>query len=415
MSDTLAATNVVAMEPRPSRIEPTSSRGFWARVLYDTFGKVGAKLGLVWVFALIVLAVLAPFMANSRPLLMRTAATGAWSSPLFQNLTWADLSIFTMASGLLAMFCVRKLRTPKFVFCLLIGVSVVGVAAALTLRPDRVNNFSRWRAMEASGQITNVIRVPIPYSPTDYARDTRDPNDPTRPVESPHAPTVNHWLGTERDGADLLSQMIHASRIALSIGIISTAISIAIGVTIGGLMGYYAGSVDLFGMRFIEIFEAVPRLVLLLAVAAIIGPNLYLLITVIGLLSWTGDARFIRAEFLRLRNLDFVQAAVALGLPRRTILFKHMLVNGFTPILVGASFSVASAILLESVLSFLGLGDADRPSWGLLLNQARSGGSKFYWWIAIFPGLAIFLTVFSYNLIGEAMRDALDPKLKKRD
>jgi len=149
--------------------------------------------------------------------------------------------------------------------------------------------------------------------------------------------------------------------------------------------------------------------------AALFGPDLYLLMVVIGLTGWTGDARFIRAEFLRLRNQDFVQAATAAGLPLRSVLFRHMLPNGITPVLVSTSFGVASAILLESTLSFLGLGDPDRPSWGQLLNQARSAGAAITWWIALFPGLAIFLTVFGYNLIGEALRDALDPKLLKRE
>jgi peptide/nickel transport system permease protein len=136
---------------------------------------------------------------------------------------------------------------------------------------------------------------------------------------------------------------------------------------------------------------------------------------IIGLTSWTSDARFIRAEFLRLRNQDFVQAARAAGLPLRSVIFRHMLPNGIAPVLVAASFGVASAILTESVLSFLGLGLVQEPSWGGMLNQARGAGGNFSWWIAVFPGTAIFLTVFAYNLIGEALRDALDPKLRKFD
>jgi peptide/nickel transport system permease protein len=140
------------------------------------------------------------------------------------------------------------------------------------------------------------------------------------------------------------------------------------------------------------------------------------MMVVIGLVSWTGNARYIRAEFLKLRKLDFVQAGVAAGLPLRSILFRHMLPNGIAPVLVNASFGIAGAILLESTLSFLGLGlGPEDPSWGQLLNQARSGGTGFNWWIATFPGMAIFLTVFAYILIGEAMRDALDPRLLKRE
>jgi peptide/nickel transport system permease protein len=138
------------------------------------------------------------------------------------------------------------------------------------------------------------------------------------------------------------------------------------------------------------------------------------MMAIIGLVNWTNDARFIRAEFLRLRRQDFVQAAIASGLPRRSIIFRHMLPNGITPVLVNMPFEIAAAILYESTLSFLGLGLVDEPSWGQLLNQARSGGEGLVWWIATTPGLAIFLTVLSYNLIGEAVRDALDPKLRKR-
>jgi peptide/nickel transport system permease protein len=210
--------------------------------------------------------------------------------------------------------------------------------------------------------------------------------------------------------------MMYACRVALTIGLISTGIAVAIGVFVGGLMGYFAGVFDLLMMRLIEILEAIPRLILLLIVTVFFGRSLYLMMTVIGLIAWTADARFIRAEFLRLRNLDFVAAAKALGLPLRSIIFRHMLPNGIAPVLVNASFGVAGAILLESTLSFLGLGlGAEDPSWGQLLNQARSGGTGFNWWIAVFPGLAIFFTVFSYVMIGEAMRDALDPKLRKRE
>jgi peptide/nickel transport system permease protein len=223
-------------------------------------------------------------------------------------------------------------------------------------------------------------------------------------------------MGTTIYGEDMLSRMIHASRVALTIGIIATSISVIIGVVAGGLMGYFAGWVDLLGMRLTEIIETIPRLILLLIITVSFGRSIYLMMTVIGLVSWTANARFIRAEFLRLRKLDFVQAGIAAGLPLRSILFRHMLPNGIAPVLVESSFSIAGAILLESTLSFLGLGLApEDPSWGQLLNQARSGGTGFNWWIATFPGAAIFLTVFAYILVGEAMRDALDPKLRKQE
>jgi peptide/nickel transport system permease protein len=205
--------------------------------------------------------------------------------------------------------------------------------------------------------------------------------------------------------------MIHACRIAMSIGFISTGIAIMIGIVIGGIMGYFVGWTDLLGMRAIEIFEAIPTLFLLIAIVAFFGRNLYIMMAIIGLTSWTPDARFVRAEFLRLRNQDFVQAAIASGLPLPSILFRHMLPNGISPLIVSASFGIASAILAESTLSFFGLGLIDEPSWGQMLEQSLGVAGTFTWWIAVFPGLAIFLTVFAYNLIGESLRDALDPRL----
>jgi peptide/nickel transport system permease protein len=178
-------------------------------------------------------------------------------------------------------------------------------------------------------------------------------------------------------------------------------------------MGFFVGYLDLIGMRLVEIFGSVPTLYLLLAFVAFFPRNLYLMMVIIGFTGWVDNARFVRAEFLRLRNQDFVHAARAAGLPLRSILFRHMLPNAMAPLLVSASFGIAQAILIEATLSYLGLGLVDDPSWGQLLNQAVSEAGVFSWWLATFPGLAIFLTVFSYNLIGEAVRDALDPKLKR--
>ena len=206
--------------------------------------------------------------------------------------------------------------------------------------------------------------------------------------------------------------MIHASRIALGIGFVATGIAMFIGVIIGGLMGYFSGKIDMLGMRVVEIFEAIPTLFLLLTFVAFFGRSLYIMMVIIGVTSWPGFARYIRAEFLRLRTQDFVQAAIACGLPLHSILFRHMLPNGIAPLLVAASFGIASAILAEATLSFLGLGLVGDPSWGQMLNQAVRS-SNFNWWMAAFPGGAIFLTVFAYNLIGEALRDAIDPYLKK--
>jgi peptide/nickel transport system permease protein len=186
-----------------------------------------------------------------------------------------------------------------------------------------------------------------------------------------------------------------------------------IGITLGALAGYYGGKFDLALYRLVEIFMAIPVLFLLIVAAGVLPRNIYVMMVLIGCVGWTGAARFTRAEFMKLRNQDFVQAAKALGLPLRSILFRHMLPNGVTPVLVDASFAVAAAILAEATLSYLGLGPEGQPSWGKLLSSATGETGAFIWWLAIFPGLAIFFTVLAYNMLGEELRDAIDPKLRK--
>ncbi|MDF1808481.1 MAG: ABC transporter permease [Phycisphaerales bacterium] len=223
----------------------------------------------------------------------------------------------------------------------------------------------------------------------------------------------NHVLGTDTLGQDVLSQMFHACRLSISIGFVSTGIAVVIGVTIGSLMGYFGGWVDLVLYRVVEIFMAIPVLFLLIVAAGVLPRNIYFMMAIIGCFTWTGAARFVRAEFMKLRETDYVQAAKAMGLPLWSILFKHMLPNGVTPVLVDSSFAIAAAILIEAILSYLGLGPTGQASWGKLLSNASGETSDFIWWLAIFPGAAIFLTTMAYNLIGEALRDAIDPKLKK--
>ena len=226
-------------------------------------------------------------------------------------------------------------------------------------------------------------------------------------------PAPSHHIGTDTLGQDVFSQMLHACRLAISIGFISTSIAVVIGVTIGSLMGYFGGWVDLLLYRVVEIFMAIPVLFLLIVAAGVLPPNTYVMMAIIGCFTWTGAARFIRAEFMKLRETDYIQAAKAMGLPLWSILFKHMLPNGVTPVLVESSFLIAAAILIEATLSFLGLGPTGQASWGSLLRNASGETGSFIWWLAIFPGAAIFLTTLAYNLIGEALRDAIDPKLKK--
>jgi peptide/nickel transport system permease protein len=474
-SDAMAATARGLDPPHEERLDEASPgrRAYLQQVIHDALSPVRSKIGVAWILVLMFFACFGPFIASSHPVLMKAA--GGWSSPLLKHLAVADvvlpvafltafgallsrrltvgrgLALVIWAAAVTSAFAAWRsipgywagLRSSggrqllgtaaaSVVFGMTAIVVVAGIilpvlviprktllvtAAALVpllvlllvvpVNPPEIVVYERYREMQRAGQTEFVLRTVIPYSPTDRLRD--------QPEARLQPPSREHLTGTDNYSADLLSRQIHASRIALAIGLIATGIAVAIGIVVGGLMGYFSGTIDLLGMRLMEMLEAIPTLVLLIAITAMYGRNLYLMMAVIGLLSWTGNARFIRAEFLKLRNQDFVHAAVATGLPKRSIIFRHMLPNGISPVLVSASFGVAAAILYESTLSFLGLGLIDEPSWGEMLNQARSGGTGFNWWIATFPGLLIFLTVFSYNLVGEAVRDALDPKLLKRD
>jgi peptide/nickel transport system permease protein len=395
----------------PGGLVEAPPRSYAAQAIHDTFRQTGARVGALWIGILTICGVFAPFLANSHPYLLKM--DGRWSSPLIRNLTAADVVLLsTTAAVLVVAFFGRRLRVSTKLAVLFSVLIVSLVLSLLLVKPPFNLGFEQYRNLEKEGKLEYVLRAPVPYSPTDYLRDQTE--------MSRKRPSLSHWFGTEEFGADIMSRMIHASRIALTIGFLSTGIAVAIGVFIGGLMGYFVGAVDIIGMRLIEIFEAIPTLFLLITFVAVFSDvplftgsgRIYMMMAIIGLTSWTGDARFIRAEFLRLRKQDFVQAAIAAGLPLRSVIFKHMLPNGIAPVLVSASFGIASAILTESVLSFLGLGLIQEPSWGGMLDQARAAGGNFSWWIAVFPGTAIFLTVFAYNLIGEALRDALDPKLR---
>lgn len=377
------------------------------RVLKKAFEGLGIKVGLVWVALLVIAAVFAPFLANSMPLVM--SVKGDISFPVIHYLTledWVVLSAFFVM--VLVWLLPIKHHIRVAIILLLTIPTTVGLLVQWYMPPKPLVIYDDFRQAPYTTADWRIM-PPIPYAPKDYLRDYGDTG-----LEAPLAAQKRtHLMGTEENGADVFSRMLHASRIALSIGIVATSISMIIGIIIGGLMGYFAGWVDMLGMRLVEIFEAIPTLFLLLTFVAFFGRSLYLMMVIIGVTSWSGYARYIRAEFLKLRKQEYVQAAVASGLPLRSILFRHMLPNGVAPLLVAASFGVASAILAETTLSFLGLGLVDEPSWGQMLDQAVKS-STFNWWMAVFPGGAIFMTVFAYNLIGEALRDAIDPKMSRR-
>jgi peptide/nickel transport system permease protein len=220
-------------------------------------------------------------------------------------------------------------------------------------------------------------------------------------------------FGSDVFGIDIFAQMVHATPTALLVGFFSMGIAAAIGISLGAPAGYLGGWVDMLVSRLIEVVMCVPTLILILAMVAIVErPTIWHIMGVIGVTGWTTIARLTRAEFLKLRQADFVTAAEALGAGRFRIMFRHILPNALAPVLVPITFGIASAILIESSLSFLGLGPQGSPSWGNLLNKAP--GHLDMWWLIVFPGGAIFLAVLAYNLIGEGLQEATDPRLRGR-
>jgi peptide/nickel transport system permease protein len=322
------------------------SEGYWSLVWrqFRRNPRAMASLALVGVLALV--ALLADFIANDKP--YRVTIEGRTYYPIATD---------------------------------------VGVKLGIASWPKAL------REIDLAG-LEDAIYPPIPWSPSRANLDE----------ESFAPPSARHWLGTDPLGRDVAAGMIHGTRISLTVGLVVVAIEIVIGVVLGGLAGYYGGWVDLALSRLFELMLAIPTFFLILTVAAVLPPSIYNVMIILGLTGWTGIARFVRAEFLKIRSLDYAVAARSLGASTPAIMFRHILPNALAPVLV-------SAILAESGLSFLGVGvPAELVTWGSILSVSQS--NTFAWWLAVFPGAAIFMTVTAYNLIGDGLRDALDPKLR---
>jgi peptide/nickel transport system permease protein len=277
-----------------------------------------------------------------------------------------------------------------------------------SLLRDFLRRLFENRIASASGVVILVVALAAILAP---ALAPYDPNNLDLSAQL-SAPSQAHPLGTDDLGRDVLSRMLFGARISLSVGFVAVGIAIAIGIVLGGVAGYYGGRADAFIMWLVDVMLVFPTIFLILAVIAFVGPGLFKIMAIIGFTSWMGTTRLVRAEFLALREREFVAAVRAQGARDARIIFRHILPNAVAPVLVSATFGVAGAILTESALSFLGLGvPPPNATWGSLLSDGKAM-IEVAWWLTVFPGLAIFVVSLAYNLLGEGIRDALDPRLR---
>lgn len=241
------------------------------------------------------------------------------------------------------------------------------------------------------------------------------PNSPWKMVQRPFLPPFMNpkvTLGTDALGRDVFLGLIYGARVSLLVGLVSTTVALTIGVPVGAIAGYFGGKVDDLLMRLTEFFQVIPSIALAIVLVAILQPSIYSIVAAIAIVSWPPVARLVRGEVLSLRTREYVQAAVVTGQSNGWIIWKEILPNTLSPIIVLASLMVANAILLESSLSFLGLGDPNLMSWGYMVGAGRTV-IRQAWWITVFPGIAILISVLGLNLIGEGLNDALNPRLSR--
>lgn len=399
--------------------------GFWT-IAWEQFRKNKlAMAGLYCLVFLLIIAVYAPVFTLDKPFFYYTSKEGVflpWFISLFDRQFFKNgVDIFfnlLMALSpiyLFTWYALRKKLRKAFgvYFMSIVSGFVVFQMAAFGLlmqygsysRPYKY--YHRFEPEVLKSQTREDQKTYYLYPLRSYNSRTTDTTD-----VNPRRPDRKYWFGTNREGNDVLAVMIYGTRISLTIGVVAVAIFTIIGIILGAMAGYFAGVFDLLISRFIEVMLCFPTLFLILTLVAFFKDNtsIFHIMVVIGLTRWATVARLVRADFLRLRHIEYVEAAVALGLGKMRIMFGHILPNAMGPILVSATFGVASSILFESTLAFLGLGDPGAPSWGMLLKQGRDTWAT---WLIMIPGFAIFFVVSVLNLVGEGLQDALDPKLRR--
>jgi peptide/nickel transport system permease protein len=268
--------------------------------------------------------------------------------------------------------------------------------------------FVRSRAGVVGAGILTIVVVMAAAAPLLF------PGSSFRRVDRPFQPPFGgHLLGTDVLGRDVAAGVAHGARTSLTIGLLATTAAVAVGTLMGGVAGYYGGRVDDLLMRTTEFFQTIPTFLFAILLVAILAPSVASIVFAIAVVSWPAVARLVRGEFLSMRNREFVQAGICLGMSDSRVIFRHILPNCLSPIIVTGSLIVATAILIESALSFLGLGDPNVMSWGFMIGAGRTF-LRSAWWLCTIPGVAILLTVLAINLVGEGLNDALNPRLRNR-
>ncbi len=358
------------------------SETYRARVWRRLKRHPSGMFGLVIVVFLIITAALAPLLANDRPIVAKYK--GDWVFPAFTTYvdTWVpwgsvrnELKSWEWSEG-------------NFPFS------------------DYYEELEgkEWTDLRGTPELTSDIWPLVPHSPTQFNSE----NIKKKPGDDP-----NNVLGTDDQGRSVLARLIHGTVVAMLVGLISQSIAVTIGVTLGLAAGYLGGWVDLILGRITEVVMCFPTFFLIIAVIAFVEPSIVNIMAVLGCVGWTGIFRLIRGEVLKVRGLEYVTAARALGIPSGRIMVRHVLPNAVAPIFVAIAFGVASSVLTEATLSFLGFGDPNAPSWGEISQQGRVYVAQNLWHLTIFPGVAIFITLTAFNLLGQGLRDALDPKLRE--
>ena len=413
--------------------EPRGGAADAGEIRHKTYGQIVwgqfckdrvAVAGTAAIALIFAMAVAAPMLANNKPFVFRDAASGETTFPLIREILAPAPDVserglelgfnFVLVWGvffLLLAWPVRRLtaglpfprrRAVRRGACAALFLAVLIPFLTVQPRLDK-RDYKADAAAFAPGGGGLAVFPPLRYGPFEQAAG-----------QAYKPPSAAHPMGTDSIGRDIMTRIVHGSRVSLAVGFVAVAIYLFIGVVLGALAGYYGGRTDLVISRALEIMMGFPTFLLILTIIAVFeARSVIWVMLVLGVTGWTGVARLMRGEMLKQGKMDYVTAARAQGVPDRRIMFRHILPNAIAPVLVSATFGIAGTILTETSLAFLGLGV--RPptaTWGELLNQSLANPFA-YWWLLVFPGLVIFLSILSYNLAGEGLRDAIDPRMRK--